>query len=457
MAGERRKAGGQGGKKKGGDVPASSSPPVSVTAASLRVDGLKTRIASLRARDTAFTEQIERDQRELTEQIERDHREQAEVRGALAAAEAELEVEVHAPVANGVDPTAWLPDELLMAILIHVAAGGACRLACRRWHAACHDRSVKRRAWEGRWEGYSAGWRVPQKLIGDRLGPYSDPSEEVCALAVGPEGTVYSATTYNGTYAWSGTGRSYLRALDDTNLVGFGSSVLAVGGPDSTVYAPCPSGSGSICVWSGTDGRCLDAIHTPSKVLALAVAVDGTLFVSSHTVIRAWSKGEHVRTILGHSDTVVALAIGTQGRLYSGSDDTTIRVWSIADGTHLATLAGHTLPVRALAVGADGTLHSGSADATVRVWSGDDGRLLLTLRGHAKPVASVAVDSRGTIFSASADATIRVWCSGARTVTTSYILYWVGFNQVVYPPLLVVGRDDKLFATRPADGALMVW
>jgi hypothetical protein len=68
-------------------------------------------------------------------------------------------------VANGVDPTEWLPEELLMAILIQVVTAGVCGLVCRRWHAVCQDGRVKRRAWEGRWEGYTAGWRAPQTLV----------------------------------------------------------------------------------------------------------------------------------------------------------------------------------------------------------------------------------------------------------------------------------------------------
>jgi hypothetical protein len=103
------------------------------TPASLRVDAIKARITQLRARVT-----------EIAERIERDRREQAEVRGALAETEAELEVEVLVPVANGVDPTEWLPEELLVAILLQVVAAGVCGLVCRRWYAVCQDASTAR-------------------------------------------------------------------------------------------------------------------------------------------------------------------------------------------------------------------------------------------------------------------------------------------------------------------------
>jgi hypothetical protein len=194
------------------------SVPLAGTPASLRVDALKARITQLRTQET-----------ELTKQMERDHRKRDEVREALAEVEVELEVEVLMPVANDVDPTAWLPEELLMAILIQVVTEGICGLVCRRWYGACQDGRVKRRAWEGRWEGYHDGWRVPQKLVGH--------THVVTALATGPDGTVYSASRDGTVRAWSGTDGSHLRTLD-----GPGTRVysLAVGGPNGAYTAPQP-------------------------------------------------------------------------------------------------------------------------------------------------------------------------------------------------------------------------
>jgi WD40 repeat protein len=56
--------------------------------------------------------------------------------------------------------------------------------------------------------------------------------------------------------------------------------------------------------------------------------------------------------------------------------DFTIEVWSGADGTHLQTLVGHTNSVVALAVGRNGNIHSGSWDNTIRVWDGANGAIL---------------------------------------------------------------------------------
>jgi hypothetical protein len=51
------------------------------------------------------------------------------------------------------------------------------------------------------------------------------------------------------------------------------------------------------------------------------------------------------RGLDGHTSSVGALAVGLDGKVYSGSDDQTIRVWSGDDGTHLQTLEGHAIGV----------------------------------------------------------------------------------------------------------------
>ena len=73
-------------------------------------------------------------------------------------------------------------------------------------------------------------------------------------------------------------------------------------------------------------------------------------------------------TLAGHTSNVRALAVLPDGKLASGSDDKTVRVWDAASGACLLTLAGHTRAVNALAALPDGKLASGSADKTVHVW-----------------------------------------------------------------------------------------
>ena len=64
----------------------------------------------------------------------------------------------------------------------------------------------------------------------------------------------------------------------------------------------------------------------------------------------------------GHTEGTVALVVGHNNKLYSASDDSTVRVWSMDNGRCLQNLTGHTGWVFGLAVGPDGTAYPASGD-----------------------------------------------------------------------------------------------
>ena len=125
------------------------------------------------------------------------------------------------------------------------------------------------------------------------------------------------------------------------------------------------------------------------QVLALSVLPDGRLaagytdapftFDGGPSLIRVWDLQRRTldAEISGHADWVRALLALPDGRLLSGSDDKTVKVWSVpaaADAlalcaTSSAKLEGHTSTVATLARLPDGRVLSGSWDGTVRVWA----------------------------------------------------------------------------------------
>jgi hypothetical protein len=339
---------------------------------------------------------VERVEAERYGAIERAFAERDAVRAAIVSAEAGINALVNAPVSGGRDPTEWLPDELIVMIMIalpfDVLWSGVCRRVCRRWARLMESAPIKRRKRDGRWMAYTMGVIEPRLLEGY--------TSDVNAIALGLDGKLFTASSDTTIRVWSNNGSTHLQTLQGH--------------------------------W-----------HI---VTALAVGLDGKLFSGSYDMtIRVWSgvDGTHLQTLVGHAERIRALAVGLDGKLYSGSNDRTIRVWSTADGTHLQTLVGHAGHVRSLAVGLDGKVYSGSSDRTIRVWSGDNGAHAYTLEGHTSVVSALCVGINGKVYSGSWDGSIRAW-SGADGAHLQIIAASLGDGHV---EAMAVGRDGKIYVS----------
>ncbi len=71
----------------------------------------------------------------------------------------------------------------------------------------------------------------------------------------------------------------------------------------------------------------------------------------------------------------------------SGSEDNTVKLWSIESQKEMITLQGHSSYVCSVAFSRDGKyLASGSADNTVKLWSVESQKEVTTLQGHSSYV-----------------------------------------------------------------------
>ena len=110
----------------------------------------------------------------------------------------------------------------------------------------------------------------------------------------------------------------------------------------------------------------------------------------------------------GHTDGVNCLcAQAHNNKLFSGSDDKTIRVWNTETYEEIATLRGHTSYVMCLCAQAHkNKLFSGSCD--IRVWNTETYEEIATLEGHSSSVSCLTLHEN-KLYSGSDDKTIRVW------------------------------------------------
>uniref|UniRef100_A0A674BQK8 Bromodomain and WD repeat domain containing 3 n=1 Tax=Salmo trutta TaxID=8032 RepID=A0A674BQK8_SALTR len=97
------------------------------------------------------------------------------------------------------------------------------------------------------------------------------------------------------------------------------------------------------------------------------------------------------RRILGHLSSVYCVAFDRSGRrIFTGSDDCLVKIWSTDDGRLLSTLRGHAAEISDMAVNYDNTLiASASCDKVIRVWCLRTCAPITVLQGHAASITSI--------------------------------------------------------------------
>lgn len=164
--------------------------------------------------------------------------------------------------------------------------------------------------------------------------------------------------------------------------------------------------------WNSNSGACVHTYKGHKGPVNALVANEMYCFSgSSDGIIKVWDLGARkcLRTINAHSDSVWSLCIMHDGRVASGSTDSTIRIWdSLVDSsTILAEFTGHTGKVRKL-LSYGPTLFSGGADSTIRVWDTKNNILVTTLKYHTKQISGLTLENN-QLCSCSFDKNICRW------------------------------------------------
>ncbi|XP_005090782.1 F-box/WD repeat-containing protein 7 [Aplysia californica] len=133
------------------------------------------------------------------------------------------------------------------------------------------------------------------------------------------------------------------------------------------------------------------------------------LFMRQSQIEHNWRKGvKRLPKILkGHDDHVITCLEFCGNRVVSGSDDNTLKVWSVTSGKCLRTLIGHTGGVWSSQMSGTVVI-SGSTDRTLKVWNAETGQCRHTLYGHSSTVRCMSLHEN-QVVSGSRDATLRVW------------------------------------------------
>lgn len=123
-------------------------------------------------------------------------------------------------------------------------------------------------------------------------------------------------------------------------------------------------------------------------------------------------KGESMYRLIGHSGPVYGCSFGRDQRfLFSSSQDSTVRLWSLDTLSNLVVYKGHFGPVWDVKVGPMGLYFcSGGADRTARLWSTEHISPLRMFVGHLSDVECVEFHPNSNyVGTGSADKTVRLW------------------------------------------------
>ncbi|KAI3759360.1 hypothetical protein L6452_07118 [Arctium lappa] len=186
-------------------------------------------------------------------------------------------------------------------------------------------------------------------------------------------------------------------------------------------------------IWRTTDFKCLESVANAhdDAINALALSSNGDVYTgSTDKKIKFWRKspeGENhslVTTLKKHKSGINALALSTnESLLFSGGSDGSIMCWEKSDEDKMVAvgiLRGHAKSILCLSAVSD-LLCSGSADETIRIWRGIGKYYfcLAVLEGHRGPVKCLTseTDHRSSsdtsasylIYSGGLDSDIKVW------------------------------------------------
>src|SRR5258706_4375618 len=198
-----------------------------------------------------------------------------------------------------------------------------------------------------------------------------------------------------------------------------------------------------------------DFQHPISVFVSMSSDGDRVYSGSQDNTIRIWNTetGECVRTLATLSRPVLCIAASGDGKtLVSGVADLTVRIWDLSTGTH-KLLRVHRLQVFGIAINKRGDIFAtGSADSTIRIWDVQSGDCLHVLTGHTDVIYSVALsEDASTLISGSADHTVRVW--NVSTGECKSILK--GHRDSV--KAVAISEDSRTFVSSSTDGTVRVW
>lgn len=186
-------------------------------------------------------------------------------------------------------------------------------------------------------------------------------------------------------------------------------------------------------------------------------SLDGSSLINpkySSSQFDRFSQDNTCSTLVGHSGTVYSTSFSPDNMyLVSGSEDKTVKLWSMDTHTALVNYKGHNHPVWDVKFSPLGHYFaSASHDQTARLWACDHIYPLRIFAGHTNDVDTVSFHPNGCyVFTGSSDKTCRMW----DVSTGDSVRLFLGHTAPVLSTQ--VSPDGRWLATGSEDGVICLW
>lgn len=188
-----------------------------------------------------------------------------------------------------------------------------------------------------------------------------------------------------------------------------------------------------------------------------AISNDGSkLYVGSYDRniwVFSLVTGEVTDTLRYHSGAVTSLAISTRGMLASGSWDMHIALWEKDKKQPIFMLSGHKEKVNSVQFSPDGKiLGSVGDDGNLIIWDVITGGIIKTISAHSEPATSLCFRSDGKVIATGSwDKTVRLWNVTTGELMTEFKGHTNSVNHVMF------SKNDRFLVSSSDDNSMIVW
>ena len=201
---------------------------------------------------------------------------------------------------------------------------------------------------------------------------------------------------------------------------------------------------GTVRIWNEYNRTFIKSIDFTSNCYGL-ISYKDDIVISGHKIgeINIWNvTANTVQKLIGHTQRVFTLKI-LNNFLFSGSEDSTIKVWDLISLKLVNELISHTNRINSIVLlPKKNFLISCSWDTTIIIWNLTDYSLTNTIKAHSHFIDYLVVLPNNYLASASRDQTIKIWDTNEWNIVKE-----INFQSKGYISLEVLSNERLVAAT----------